>query len=147
MFFCPVQYGNVGGQDSRRSQGIGTEVNVSDLKFMDDLFFFEFRDLDTLRRFIECVTTVFTQHSFQVNVGKLEVCAVVAGPGTQARVAQLKRRQLRIHPRDAQGRHHELVLKESAKYLGSILHVGANNKEELRNRVTQANTLTRCAVY
>ena len=51
---------------------------------MDDLVsFFEFRDLDTLQRFIECVTAVFTQHSFQVNVGKLEVCAVVAGPGTR----------------------------------------------------------------
>ena len=49
--------------------------------------------------------------------------------------------QLRIHPRDVQGRPHELVLKESAKYLGSILHVGANNKDELRNRVTQANTV------
>ena len=109
---------------------------------MDDpVSFFEFRVLDTLRRFIECVTTVFTQHSFQVNVGKLEVCAVVAGPGTQAPVAQLKRGQLRIHPRGAQGRPHELVLKESAKYLGSILHVGVNNKEELRNRVTKANTV------
>ena len=53
--------------------------------------FSEFRDLDTLQRFIECVTAVFTQHSFQVNAGKLEVCAVVAGPGTQSRVAQLKR--------------------------------------------------------
>ena len=52
--------------------------------------FFEFRDLDTLQRFIECVTAVFTQHSFEVNVGKLEVCAVVAGPGTQARATQLK---------------------------------------------------------
>ena len=60
---------------------ISTEVNVSDLKFMDDLVsFFEFHDLDTLQRFIECVTAVFTQHSFQVNVGKLEVCAVVARP-------------------------------------------------------------------
>ena len=49
--------------------------------------------------------------------------------------------QLRIHPRDVQGRPHELVLEESAKYLGSILHVGANNKDELRNRVTQANTV------
>ena len=57
---------------------------TSDLKFMDDLVsFFEFRDLDTLQRFIECVTAVFTQHSFQVNVGKLEVCAVVASPGTR----------------------------------------------------------------
>ena len=82
-----------------QQQGISTEVNVSDLKFMDDLVsFFEFRDLDTLQRFIENVTAVFTQHSFQVNVGKLEVCAVVAGPGTQARVAQLKRGHLRIHP-------------------------------------------------
>ena len=86
--------------------------------------------LDSLQRFIECVTAVFTQHSFEVNVGKLEVCAVVAGPGTQARATQLKRVQLRIHPRDVQGRPHELVLKESAKYLGSILHVGANNKDE-----------------
>ena len=103
--------------------------------------FFEFRDLDTLQRFIACVTAVFTQHSFQVNVGKLEVCAVVAGPGTQARVTHLKRGQLRIHPRDVQGRPHKLVLEESAKYLGSILHVGANNKDELRNRVTQANTV------
>ena len=58
-----------------QQQGISTEVNVSDLKFMDDLvsFFFEFRDLDTLQRIIECVTAVFTQHSFQVNAGKLEV--------------------------------------------------------------------------
>ena len=46
---------------------------MSDLKFMDDLVsFFEFLDLDTLQRFIECVSEVFTQHSFQVNVGKLE---------------------------------------------------------------------------
>ena len=75
-----------------QQQGISTEVNVSDLMFMDYLVsFFEFRDLDTLQRFIACVTAVFTQHSFQVNVGKLEVCAVVAGPGTQARVTQLKR--------------------------------------------------------
>ena len=59
----------------------------------------------------------------------------------QGPVAQLKWRQLRIHARDAQGRPHELVLKESAKYLGSFLHVGANNKDELRNRVTQANTV------
>ena len=99
-----------------QQQGIGTEVNVSDLKFMDELVsFFEFRDLDTRKRFIECVIAVFTQHSFQVNVCKLEVCAVVAGPATQARVAQLKRGHLRIHPRDAQGCPHELVLKESAK--------------------------------
>ena len=56
-----------------QQQGIDTEVNVSDLKFMDDLVsFFEFLDLDTLQRFIECVSEVFTQHSFQVNVGKLE---------------------------------------------------------------------------
>ena len=56
-------------------------VNVSDLKFMDDLAScFEFRDLDAPQRFIECVSAVFTQHGFQVNVGKLEVCAVVAGP-------------------------------------------------------------------
>ena len=89
---------------------------------MDDLVsFFEF--------LIECVTAVFTQHSFEVNVGKLEVCAVV------------KRVQLRIHSRDVQGRPQELVPKESAKNLGSILHVGANNKDELRNRVTQANTV------
>ena len=109
---------------------------------MDDLVsFFEFRDLDTLQRFIEYVTAVFTQHSFEVNVGKLEVCAVVAGPGTQARATQLKRGQLRIHTTNIQRRPHELVLKESAKYLGSILHVGANNKDELRNRVTQANTV------
>ena len=74
-----------------QQQEISTEVNVSDLEFMDDLVsFFEFRDLDTLPRFIECVTAVFTQHSFEVIVGKLEVCAVVAGPGTQARATQLK---------------------------------------------------------
>ena len=66
---------------------------------------------------------------------------MVPGPGTQARVAPLERGHLRIHPRDAQGCRHEMVLKDSAKYLGSILHVGANNKDELRNRVTQANTV------
>ena len=60
---------------------MNTEVNVSDLKFMDDLVsFFDFQELSTLQRFIECVSAVFTQHSFQVNVGKLEVCAVVACP-------------------------------------------------------------------
>ena len=66
---------------------------------------------------------------------------MVAGPWSQLRVAQLKQGHFRIHPRDAQGRPHELILKESAKYLGSILHAGANNKEELRNRVTQANAV------
>ena len=69
-----------------QQQGMNTEVNVSDLKFMDDLVsFFDFQELGTLQRFIECVSAVFTQHSFQVNVGKLEVCvcAVVAGPGSQ----------------------------------------------------------------
>ena len=36
-----------------QQQGIGTEVKVSDLKFMDDLVsFYEFRDLDTLQRFM-----------------------------------------------------------------------------------------------
>ena len=67
-----------------QQQEIGTEVNVSDLKYMDDLVScVEFRDLDTLQRFIECVTAVFIQHSFQVNVGKLEVCVLwlqVKGP-------------------------------------------------------------------
>ena len=99
-------------------------VNVSDLEFMDDLAsFFEFHDLDALQRFIECDSAAFTQHSFQVNVGKLEVCAVVAGPRSQSRVAQLKQGHFQ------------------AKYLDSILHVGANNKELLPNRVTQASAV------
>ena len=75
---------------------------------MDDLVsFIEFRDLDTLQRFIECVSAVFTQHSLHVNVGNLEVCAVVAGPGSdQSRVVQLKQgHDIRAStPRDAQGR-------------------------------------------
>ena len=67
-----------------QQQGMNTEVNVSDLEFMDDLVsFFEFQELGTLQRFIECVAAIFTQHSFQVNVGKLEVCVLwwrVQGP-------------------------------------------------------------------
>ena len=46
-FFSPVRHSNVGSQNSRRShsptaqqQGISTEVNVSDLKFMDHLVSF-----------------------------------------------------------------------------------------------------------
>ena len=62
-------------------------------------------------------------------------------PVSQSRVAQLKQGHVRIHQREDQGRPHELTLKESARYLGSILHEGASNKEELRNRVTQANTV------
>ena len=85
----PALYEKAGDRTAitAEQQEIGTEVNLSDLKFMDDLVsFFEFRDLDTLQRFIECVTAVFTQHSFQVNVGNFEVCAVVAGPGTRGTV-------------------------------------------------------------
>ena len=50
--------------------------------------FLEFRDLDTLQGFIECVTAVFTQHSFEVNDGKLEVCVLwlqVQGPRLERR--------------------------------------------------------------
>ena len=49
-------------------------------------------------------------------------------PVSQSRVAQLKQGHVRIYQREDQGRPHELTLKESAKYLGSILHVGASNK-------------------
>ena len=40
------------------------------------MIWFTFSIPETLQRFIECVTAVFTQHSFHVNVGELEVCAV-----------------------------------------------------------------------
>ena len=42
---------------------------------------------------------------------------------------------------DAHGTPHELILRESAKYLGYILHVTASCRAELRNRTSQANTV------
>ena len=66
-------------------RGPGPVVNLSDLKFTDDLAsFYEFRTLASLQQFIESVSAIFTAHCFQVNVDKLKVCVVVSGQGSRS---------------------------------------------------------------
>ena len=113
---------------------------MSDLNFTDDLAsFYEFRTLTSVQQFIESVSATLAAHSFQVNVDKLEVCAVVTGPGSRSLAKHLRRGHLAVHPRDGHGTPCEFIFRESAEYLGSILRVSASCCAELRNRTSQAD--------